>query len=56
MATENRSTVLPFIALASQEDQFRQRMEEFLLPMASEVLHAQESNAVPAAWPAIRVE
>jgi hypothetical protein len=40
----------------NQEDQFRQRMEGFLLPIASEFLHAQDSNAVPAAWPASRVE
>jgi hypothetical protein len=40
----------------NQEDRFRQRMEGFLLPIASEFLHAQESNAVPAAWPASRVK
>lgn len=35
--------------VGNQEDQCRQRMKGFLLPMVSEVLHAQESNAVPAA-------
>ncbi len=34
----------------TQEDQFCERMEGFLLPMVSEVLHAQQGHAFPVAW------